>query len=91
MLNDERRLMYQGKLVHAPTDWSRWMYHVVLFDHYRMSSYQHWLTRLNDLSVVMTRPKVKDWVTRYHVQYRVRLSLFPSFVLGRVGLTTKRM
>ncbi|EDR06179.1 uncharacterized protein LACBIDRAFT_300387 [Laccaria bicolor S238N-H82] len=68
LLNGKRRLLHQGKLFHALTEWSRWMYHVVLFDHY----------------LVMTRPKVKYGVTKYLVQYRVRLSL-PHLHVGLRG------
>lgn len=76
LLSDKRRLLHQGKLFHALTEWSRWMYHVVLFDHY----------------LVMTRPKVKDGVTKYHVQYRpIPLDLLSAMDFNHAPFSCREM
>ena len=75
MLNENRSLIYTGKLLRQPEtgfEWNGWTeLFVFLFDNYRKSFDSPVYPRLtNHPIVVMTRPKEKDGVTKYQVYRR---------------------
>ena len=77
LLDQNRSLIYSGKLLRQPDsglEWNGWSeLFVLLFDNYSMSShlllYAPWLNRA---VVVMTKPKDRDGVVKYNVNRRVR-------------------
>jgi RHO1 GDP-GTP exchange protein 1/2 len=80
LLDENRSLVHAGKLLRQPDtgfEWSGWSeLFVLLFDNYRKpcSSFVfiHNVPDLFSSVVVMTKPKEKDGVTKYHVNRRVR-------------------
>ena len=62
LLDENRQLIHTGKLLRQPDtgfEWSGWTeLFILLFDNY----------------LVMTKPKEKDGITKYHVNRRVRIS-----------------
>jgi RHO1 GDP-GTP exchange protein 1/2 len=77
LLDENRSLIHTGKLLRQPDtgfEWNGWSeLFVLLFDNYRMlflfTSSCHGSYAA---PVVMTKPKEKDGVTKYHVNRRVR-------------------
>lgn len=77
LLDENRSLIHTGKLLRQPEtgfEWNGWSeLFVLLFDNYR-TLFQFISVCLVDFDsspVVMTKPKEKDGVTKYHVNRRV--------------------
>lgn len=82
LLDQNRSLIHSGKLLRQPDsglEWNGWSeLHVLLFDNYCKTSSLWDPTTLNSLSpVVMTKPREKDGLTKYHVNRRVRSHCIP--------------
>jgi RHO1 GDP-GTP exchange protein 1/2 len=86
LLAENRSLIHCGKLLRQPDtgiEWSGWSeLCVLLFDNYRKSGKPNVVMALfadcRVTSVVMTKPKERDGITKYHVNRRVCL----FFVIG---------
>lgn len=76
LLHENRSLVHIGKFLRQPEtgfEWNVWTeLFVLLFDNYRRRFVMPSRVALtNSLAVVMTKPKEKDGLTKYHVYRRV--------------------
>ncbi len=90
LLAENRSLIHTGKLLRQPDtgfEWSGWSeLFVLLFDNYcksfELERYSGMVTLSSDcdvIPVVLTKPKERDGVTKYHVNRRVCfIALFPT-------------
>jgi hypothetical protein len=89
LLAENRSLIHTGKLLRQPDtgfEWSGWSeLFVLLFDNYcksfELEGYSGMVTLSSDcdvISVVLTKPKEKDGITKYHVNRRVCLIALAS-------------
>jgi len=76
LLNENRSLIHTGKFLRQPDtgfEWSGWTeLFALLFDNYRRGIERGFFSKSHESPVVvMTRPKEKNGVTKYHVYRRV--------------------
>ena len=78
LLDENRSLIHSGKLLRQPESGLEWSglseLYVLLFDNYRALHHSFFLNHHSHLLlVVLTKPKERDGVTKYHVNRRVRI------------------
>ena len=97
LLAENRSLIHTGKFLRQPDtgfEWSGWSeLFVLLFDNYckswcerRYSGLAALFSDCDAIPVVMTKPKEKDGVTKYHVNGRV--CLFPTRSLSLTSVSS---
>lgn len=84
LLNDQRSLIYTGKLLRQPEsgEWHGWTdLFVMLFDNYRALLEIPTLSYFQFESVIMTKTIEKDGVTKYKVTRRVSFFYSKTFII----------